>query len=113
MVTIEERAKAFCEKNICVNCGDRKDCDRKCLSTCIPTYDAFEWLIQFGKSEHAELTRWHDPKEPPERGKDVLLKLRYEADAEPSYTVGYWNGTYYGDVLGADAEIIGWREVHE
>lgn len=60
MKTIEERAKAFCEKNICVDCGDRKDCDRKCLGTCIPTYDAFEWLIQFGKSEHAELTRWHD-----------------------------------------------------
>lgn len=30
MKTIEERAKAFCEKNICVDCGDRKNCDRGC-----------------------------------------------------------------------------------
>ena len=44
MKTIEERAKAFCEKNICVYCGDRKNCDRKCLGTCIPTYDPLEWL---------------------------------------------------------------------
>lgn len=61
--TIEERAKAFCENNICVTCGDRKNCNRKCLGTCIPTYDALEWLIQFGKSEREELTRWRDPKE--------------------------------------------------
>lgn len=60
-----------------------------------------------------ELTKWNDPKELPERSKDVLLKLRYEEGAEPSYTVGYWNGIYYGDVLGGDAEVIGWREIPE
>ena len=58
--TIKERAKAFCEKNICVDCGDRKDCDRGCMGCCIPTFSVLEWLIQFGKSEHAELMRWHD-----------------------------------------------------
>ena len=76
--------------------------------------DQLEALFIAGsESERAEMTRWHDPKDLPERSRDVLLKLRYEADAEPSYTVGYWNGGYYGDVLGLDAKIIGWREIHE
>ena len=74
METIEERAKAFCENNICVDCGDRKNCDRGCVGCCIPTFSALEWLIQFGKSEHTGLTRWHDPKEPPEPGRVVLVK---------------------------------------
>ncbi len=74
---------------------------------------AFAAYCQGAEDEHEVLTKWNDPKEPPERGKDVLLKLRYEAGAEPSYTVGYWNGIYYGDALGADTEIIGWREIHE
>lgn len=55
METIEERAKAFCENNICVDCGDRKNCDRGCVGCSISTYSALEWLIQFGKSEHEEL----------------------------------------------------------
>ena len=46
METIEERAKAFCENNICVDCGDRKNCDRGCVGCCIPTFSALEWLIR-------------------------------------------------------------------
>ena len=63
METIEERAKAFCENNICVDCGDRKNCDRGCVGCCIPTFSALEWLIQFGKSEHTA-----DALARPERG---------------------------------------------
>ena len=77
METIEERAKAFCENNICVDCGDRKNCDRGCVGCCIPTFSALEWLIQFGKSEHTGLTRWHDPKEElPEYIKVVEVKYK-------------------------------------
>ena len=77
METIEERAKAFCENNICVDCGDRKNCDRGCVGCCIPTFSALEWLIQFGKSEHTGLTRWHDPKEElPEYVKVVEVKYK-------------------------------------
>ena len=71
--TIKERAKAFCEKNICVDCGDRKDCDRGCMGCCIPTFSVLEWLIQFGKSERAELTRWHDPNITPDDNKPVII----------------------------------------
>lgn len=113
MKTIEERAKAFCENNICVTCGDRKNCDRKCLGTCIPTYDALEWLIQFGKSEHAELTRWHDPKEEmPSPGQPVIICTSPKIYFLASYDVefGDW---FTGDAVFSRCEIIGWREIHE
>lgn len=46
MKTIEERAKAFCENNICVDCGDRKNCDRGCVGCSISTYSSlYEALI--------------------------------------------------------------------
>lgn len=115
--TIEERAKAFCENNICVTCGDRNNCDRKCLGTCIPTYDALEWLIQFGKSQHAELTRWHDPKEVIyEPNHIVLTKWKYKDGSGEIISVGGFNGEewdahaiMYPELF----EIIGWREIHE
>lgn len=111
MKTIEERAKAFCEKNICVDCGDRKDCDRKCLGTCIPTYDTLEWLIQFGKSEHTESTRWNDPKDiMPEPGKKVLVKCisgEIQTDFYEPELDGFFieHATY--------AKVIGWMEIYE
>ena len=116
MKTIAERAKVFCEKNICVDCGDRKDCDRKCLGTCIPTYDAFEWLIQFGKSEHAELTRWHDPKEKlPEPHKRVLVKLLWNHST--LVYAGKFSPLRGWTLCLTDApipaNIIGWKEIHE
>ena len=92
METIEGRAKAFCEKNICVDCADRKDCNRKCLGTCIPTYDTLEWLIQFGKSEHAEATRWNDPKNHPEPNHAVLTRWKYKDGRNEIISVGEYNG---------------------
>lgn len=122
MKTIEERAKEFCENNICVECSDRKNCDRKCLGTCIPTYDALEWLIQFGKSERDELTRWHDPKEElPEYVKAVEVK--YKAFGKIMMAVAWRLGCLDNgeDVWYIDGtsrriyheNIIGWREIQE
>lgn len=115
MKTIEERAKAFCENNICVDCGDRKNCDRGCVGCSISTYSALEWLIQFGKSEHEELMRWHDPKEPPEPGRVVLVKRN------PSSIIPYDLGHIDNDGNWVDSwcdypiddKILGWREIHE
>jgi hypothetical protein len=112
MKTIEERAKAFCENNICVDCEDRKNCDRGCVGCCIPTFSALEWLIQFGKSERAELTRWHDPNITPDNNKPVIIctspGIYYIAAYDKQFN--YWftgNGSFYRH------EIIGWREIHE
>ena len=110
--TIKERAKAFCEKNICVDCGDRKDCDRGCMGCCIPTFSVLEWLIQFGKSERAELTRWHDPKESvPEHEWAVLVKITTRIYDVASYSSKIERWVIENYSLGRD-EIIGWREIH-
>ena len=122
MKTIEERAKAFCENNICVTCGDRKNCDRKCLGTCIPTYDALEWLIQFGKSEHTGLTRWHDPKEElPEYVK--VVEVKYKAFNKIMMAIAFrlgdlWSGKNKWCIDGTSVRIhheniLGWREIQE
>lgn len=122
MKTIEERAKAFCEKNICVDCGDRKNCDRGCVGCCIPTFSVLEWLIQFGKSEHAELTRQHDPKEElPEYAE--VVEVKYKAFGKIMMAVAWRLGcsdsgedVWYidGTLKRIDPEaIIGWREIHE
>ena len=122
METIEERAKAFCENNICVDCGDRKNCDRGCVGCCIPTFSALEWLIQFGKSEHTGLTRWHDPKEElPEYIK--VVEVKYKAFNKIMMAIAFrlgdlWSGKNKwcidGTSVSIDHEnILGWREIHE
>lgn len=118
MKTIEERAKAFCENNICVDCGDRKNCDRGCVGCCIPTFSALEWLIQFGKSEHTGLTRWHDPKEElPEKYKDVEIKTDKGKVSVCNMDLDERGRRYWyvsrTDYMIPDANIIGWREIHE
>lgn len=117
--TIEERAKAFCENNICVDCGDRKNCDRGCVGCCIPTFSALEWLIQFGKSERAELTRWHNPfvKDMP-KGNVLVKYIAVGCPNEPYYTVGRREPSGWWDcenelAISPRFEVIGWREIHE
>ena len=65
------------------------------------------------KSENAELTRWHDPKEElPEHRKQVLAKTDTE-----NYDVAYYSDNVDGwianDGIYNTAQIIGWREIHE
>ena len=122
METIEERAKAFCENNICVDCGDRKNCDRGCVGCCIPTFSALEWLIQFGKSEHTGLTRWHDPKEElPEYVK--VVEVKYKAFNKIMMAIAFrlgdlWSGKNKWRIDGTSVRIdheniLGWREIQE
>ena len=122
METIEERAKAFCENNICVDCGDRKNCDRGCVGCCIPTFSALEWLIQFGKSEHTGLTRWHDPKEElPEYVK--VVEVKYKAFNKIMMAIAFrlgdlWSGKNKWCIDGTSVRIdhensLGWREIQE
>lgn len=122
MKTIEERAKAFCENNICVDCGDRKNCDRGCVGCCIPTFSVLEWLIQFGKSEHEELTRWHDPKEElPEYVK--VVEVKYKAFNKIMMAIAFrlgdlWSGKNKWCIDGTSVRIdleniLGWREIQE
>mgnify|MGYP001523361608 FL=1 len=122
METIEERAKAFCENNICVDCGDRKNCDRGCVGCCIPTFSALEWLIQFGKSEHTGLTRWHDPKEElPEYVK--VVEVKYKAFNKIMMAIAFrlgdlWSGKNKWGIDGTSVRIdheniLGWREIQE
>ena len=122
MKTIEERAKAFCENNICVDCGDRKNCDRGCVGCCIPTFSALEWLIQFGKSEHTGLTRWHDPKEElPEYVK--VVEVKYKAFNKIMMAIAFrlgdlWGGKNKWWIDGTSVRIdheniLGWREIQE
>lgn len=121
MKTIEERAKAFCENNICVDCGDRKNCDRGCVGCSISTYSALEWLIQFGKSEHEELMRWHDPKEElPEYYKVVEVKwygsglIRISTAWLSAGDAGGYLWTIEGTSRLINVKnILGWREIHE
>lgn len=122
METIEERAKAFCENNICVDCGDRKNCDRGCVGCCIPTFSALEWLIQFGKSEHTGLTRWHDPKEElPEYVK--VVEVKYKAFNKIMMAIAFrlgdlWSGKNKWCIDGTSVRIdheniLSWREIQE
>lgn len=58
-------------------------------------------------SERNELLRWRNPKDSPERGKDVLLKIQLVGNDETMYSVGYCN------TLGHHGVVIGWRPIYE
>ncbi|MFR1667249.1 MAG: hypothetical protein ACLSVO_02895 [Alistipes sp.] len=52
-----------------------------------------------------------DPKEAlPEDDRNVLLKTNDDYDV---YSVGYFNGNWWGGNLPVNAEVIGWREINE
>lgn len=93
MKTIEERAKAYAAK-----CHGQNT----------------EWgFIAGAQSEREELIRWRDPKDLPERDKDVLLKIQLVGYDEPMYSIGYWNDSYFSNTLGHHGEVIGWRPIYE
>lgn len=65
------------------------------------------------REEIARLTKWNDPKVPPVRGKNVLVKYTVGTDPEEYFTMG----SYLGCIWEVDAQIvthiIGWREIPE
>ena len=76
---------------------------------------ARESYISGAKCDHELLTRWHDPKEPPEPGRVVLVK-RNPSSIIP-YDLGHidndgnWVDSWCGSPI--DDKIIGWRKIHE
>lgn len=102
MKTIEERAKEWIDS---LGAGLVHPYNRQAM------IDAY---IAGAKAQYEELTRWHDPKEPPEPGRVVLVK-RNPSSIIP-YDLGHINN--YGnwvDWCGSpiDDKILGWREIHE
>lgn len=77
-------------------------------------------FINGAHSEHAELTRWHDPQEElPKEGRCVLLKVANNRDYTEN-TVKYYTGAYVasGFYINGIAPysprfIVAWREIHE
>ena len=70
-------------------------------------------FIAGAQSEHAELTRWHDPKEEmPEHRKQVLVKTDTE-NHDVAYYSDNVDGWIANDGIYDTAQIIGWREIHE
>lgn len=64
-------------------------------------------------SERSELLRWRNPKDSPERGKDVLLKIQLVGNDETMYSVGYWYDSYFSNTPGHHGVVIGWRPIYE
>lgn len=102
MITIEERAKEYAER-ICET---------------IPHEDFNHIREDFAngaRSEHALLTEWHDPNEPPNNDREVLLKIQTEDSI--FYIVGFYDKTGWNSPVPYAVEypeyIIGWREIHE
>lgn len=106
MKTIEEIAKEYAEKAwAAIPIGDFDE-DHVTFDNIVT-----EAYIAGAKSEHAELTRWHDPKEEmPEPYKSVLVKA-----ANMCYGVGFYEpqSACFADIGYLGATIIGWRDIHE
>ena len=110
MSNIEQRAREFVEKLRCGRNGDCNSCEILADCTWITDKAAF---VAGAESEHEELTRWNDPKEPPQDDRSVLLKLRVPTTNDIRYIVGHYNeNKWVGFLIGLD-KIIGWREIHE
>lgn len=104
MKTIEERAMEYSQSSY----PTQKDMQFACEMH----FEAgAEWMRK-------ELTRWHDPKEEPPEGKEVLCMtgrrshtyevLRYDKH-------GWWMRVHIPESgwCACDCNVIGWREIHE
>lgn len=109
MKTIKERALEYTRP--IRMCGE--------LSKADATYNGF---ITGAISEHAELTKWHDPKEKlPSIGVPVLLKVK--GDGAFPYIVNIRTihpilGEGWGDGCGGILDeqftkVLGWRKINE
>lgn len=109
MKTIEERAKRYVRK---IWAGGVRDWGTNKQWTA-------QDFIAGAKSEHEELTRWHDPKDKlPDGDQEVLCVIhkKYNTYAVLKYYQGEWWQQVYvpaGGWCGYDGEIIAWREIHE
>lgn len=73
-------------------------------------------FVAGAKSEHEELTRWHGPKEKPQEGAELLLKILMPVDEGDikTYAVGdYIRNEFIMPNTYAGAKVLGWREIHE
>lgn len=74
-------------------------------------------FIAGAMSEHEELTRWHDPKQPPTHSNEVLIKYYCGTGGGEFYIVGcYYKGKWKTPLNTLDEtydKILGWREIHE
>lgn len=95
MKTIEDRAREYASK-------------------CSGIQSTAWGFIAGAESEHAELLRWHDPKEElPEDGVFVLLKTGiYPFTVAKHVTDGWFEPGDYECGL-PDEDVLGWREIHE
>lgn len=74
--------------------------------------------IAGSKAKYEELTRWHDPKEElPEKYKDVEIKTDKGKVSVCNMDLDERGRRYWyvsrTDYMIPDANIIGWREIHE
>lgn len=114
METIEERAIKFVDA----------PCDRRCEDCSTGQagcrfYTDEVSFIYGARSEHAELTRWHDPKdEVPPNDEEVLCltNQRYSTYAVLRYENNCWwqyAPIYGGGWFRYEGDVIVWREIHE
>lgn len=80
--------------------------------------DAAAFVLEGYKACLAELTRWHDPKEElPEERRDVEVKTDKGKVSVCNMDLDelghrFWNVSRTNYMI-PDANIIGWREIHE
>lgn len=115
MGSIKQRAKEYAKCDV-----DEAFCKKcKMLSLCtIP--EERTTFIAGAQSEHAELTRWLNPKkELPKAGRNVLVRYRRKDGGRPYYTIGcilYPSEKWDCEnalATSANFKIDGWRYIHE
>lgn len=108
MKTMEEGAKEFVDAPcdwLCANCAtDKMSCrfynDKESFKA------GEEWMRE-------KLTRWHDPKEPPQDQKHKLIKL--DDCGYTLFATGQWcpdSKRWWGAGIDENSKVIGWREIH-
>lgn len=68
------------------------------------------------EDERQLLTEWHDPKEDPQEGAELLLKILMPVDEGDirTYAVGHYiTDDFIMPNTYAGAKVLGWREIHE
>lgn len=113
MKTIEERAERY--EHWAGQIANRWDKPAELIPFKEQIKRAF---IAGAKSQYEELTRWHDPKEElPEKYKDVEIKTDKGKVSVCNMDLDERGRRYWyvsrTDYMIPDANIIGWREIHE